>query len=224
MIIIVCVMLFMFAARGLYEMRQAARIASCKNDIKMVHYAFEEYAAQHGGLLPPISATRGNLMMDPEGFYPDCLPNSCWLQCEWGDLRRQGHDKNRDLGPEGLNDTSFAYIPWEIRNETEAMAFVEAYKHLDLNDRDKDLKVTMNGTEQVLPRTRHIPWDNTEGKETAPVPVFIEWPDHYHKNSVVVLSNGAAVRREFSEPFPIGDDFIAALREIATLDSPLPSD
>jgi len=44
----------------LYKMRQAARVASCKNDIRMLHYAFEKYATQHDGLLPPLSATRGN--------------------------------------------------------------------------------------------------------------------------------------------------------------------
>jgi len=215
---------FLLAARVFYEMRQHARIASCMNDIRMVHNAFDVYAEQHSGLLPPISATRGNLMMDPEGFYPGCLPSSCWLQCEWGDVRRQGNDKNRDLGREGFNDDSFVYIPWEIRNDAEAMAFVEAYKTLDMNDRDKDLRVNINGFERVLPRTRHVPWDTESDTGIVPVPVFIEWPDHYHKNSVVVLSNGTAVRREFCEPFPITDDFIAALREIATLDGPLPSD
>lgn len=221
-VILVFVVPFTLAACWLYEMRQQFRIASCMNDIKMVHFAFEDYAAQHGGLLPPISITRGNLMMDPEGFYPDCLPNSCYLQCEWGDVRRRGEDKNQDLGREGFNDTSFAYIPWEIRSEAEALAFLDAYKRLDFKDRDKDLKVTINGTEHVLPRTRHIPWDKANSNETKPIPVFIEWLDHYHKNAVILLSNGVAVRREFSEPFPISDAFMEGLREIATLDDAPP--
>lgn len=221
--ITVSVIFFILAARGFYEMREATRIASCKNDIRMVHNAFDVYAEQRGGLLPPISATRGNLMMGPEGFYPECLPNSCWLQCEWGDVRRKGSDKNQDLGREGFNDDSFVYIPWEIRNEAEAMAFIEAYKTLDLKERDKDLRVTIDGTDRVLPRTRYIPWDTESNTGIAPVPVFIEWPDHYHRNSVVVLSNGTAVRREFSEPFPISDAFIEGLREIAALDPPGPA-
>jgi hypothetical protein len=221
--ITISVIFFILAARGFYEMRQQARIASCMNDIRMVHNAFDVYAEQSGGLLPPISATRGNLMMDPEGFYPEYLSNSCWLQCEWGDVRRRGSDKNQDLGREGFNDDSFVYIPWEIRSEAEAMAFIEAYKTLDLKERDKDLKVTIDGAERVLPRTRYIPWDKAKSEETAPVPVFIEWPDHYHKNAVVVLSDGTAVRREFSEPFPISDAFIAGLREIAALDQPGPA-
>ena len=166
MAITVFVVFVILAARGFYEMRQQARIASCMNDIRMVHNAFDVYAEQSGGLLPPISATRGNLMMGPEGFYPECLPNSCWLQCEWGEVRRRGRDKNQDLGREGFNDDSFVYIPWEIRSEAEAMAFIEAYKTLDLKERDKDIKVTIDGTERVLPRTRYIPWDKAKSEES----------------------------------------------------------
>jgi len=208
----------------LYKMREASRIASCKNDIRVLHYAFEAYAAQHDGLLPPLSATRGNLMMDPDGFYPNFLPNSCFLQCEWGDARRRGEseDKNQDLGASAFNDDSFVYIPWEIRSEAEALAFVEAYKTLDLSDKERDLDVVVDGQPRVLPRTRHIPISEAQWKDARPVPVFIEWPDHYHEDSVVVLSDGTAVRRAFSEPFPISDEFIAALREIASLDGPLP--
>jgi hypothetical protein len=209
-----------------YIMREASRVASCMNDIKMLHYAFAEYAAQHNGLLPPLSATRGNLTIDPATFYPDFLPNSCYLQCEWSDARRNGRpqDKNTDLGLSGFNDDSFVYIPWEIRSEAEAFAFVEAYKALDFSDRENDLVVMIDGQPHVLPRTRHILISDVQGDDLKPVPVFIEWPDHYHEDSVVVLSDGTAVRRAFSEPFPISDQFIAGLREIATLDGPPPLD
>lgn len=208
----------------LRDARQASRVASCMNDIKMVHFAFEEYAAAHGGLLPPLSATRGNLMIDPEGFYPEYLPNSCWIQCEWGTARRQGdpHHKNDDLGIAAFNDDSFCYIPWELRSEAEALAFIEAYKTLDLANRHKDLRVTVDGEERVLPRTRHISWNLPEAEYNAqePVPVFIEWSDHYHDTGVVLLSNGVVVRHDFSEPFPITDAILQGLREIASLDRP----
>jgi len=224
--ILVLIAMSAIAMAILYKMRQAARVASCKNDIRMLHYAFEKYATQHDGLLPPLSATRGNLTIDPATFYPDFLPNSCYLQCEWSEARRRGGSKNKnnDLGDSGFNDDSFVYIPWEIRDEAEALAFVEAYKALDLSDRENDLTVTIDGQPRVLPRTRHIPFSDMPRDDLEAVPVFIEWPDHYHEDSVVVLSDGAAVRRGFSEPFPISDQFIAALREIATLDGPLPPD
>lgn len=221
-ILLTIYVVFMIVVPEFYQMRQDARIASCMNDIKMLHVPFEKYAEEHDGRLPPISPVRGNLAIDPEGFYPDYLPNSCWLQCEWSKTRRQGEDKSRDLGREGFNDDSFVYIPWEIQSEAEALAFVEAYKHLDLKDRDKDLKVTIDGEMRVLPRTRLIPWNASLTADTDPVPVFIEWSDHYHQDAVVLLSNGAATRREFSDPFPISDTFLAALRKIAALDDPLP--
>ena len=195
------------------------------NDLRALFHAVELYASEHDGLLPPISPARGNLMIDPVGFYPEYLTNSCWVQCEYSPARqRRGSDGDDDLGMAAFNDDSFCYLPWEIRNEEEGLAFIEAYKKLDLAKRGEDLVVEIDGETRVLPRVRLSAvvigggWDT----DAADIPFVVEWPDHAHIDGTVCFTNGSIGRMDIGDGFPMTEAFLTGLREIASMDKPVP--
>lgn len=199
--------------------QSALRAASCINDVFYFHKYLRAYAADHDGLIPPLSQTTGNLMMDPAGFYPEYLENSCWLQCEWSDIRRRpNHHKNEDLGLAAFNDYSFCYLPWALTSEAEGLAFVEAYKRGDLPPANEDLVVEVDGQTRVLPRIHFSGsvLDQTLGENESPaIPIAVEWPGKFHTGGTVLLSNGWIVTMQLGDEFPMTPRFIAALREIA---------
>jgi hypothetical protein len=219
----ICLLLLAGAGcHELREMQQMARRASCGNDVFVLANALREYAADHDGLLPPISAIRGNIMMDPDGFYPKYLTNSCWVQCEYSPLRQMG-DKGDDLGVFGFNDDSFCYLPWEIKTEKEGLGFIEAYKNLDPKKRHEDLKVEIDGEVVSLPRSRlsaNLPGSSADS-ETF-VPMIIEWPNHAHIDAVVWYTDGHGECADIGDKFPMTEEFIAGLRAIAAIDKPIP--
>lgn len=204
---------------GYLILREGSRMASCRNDVFMFRESLRAYASHHEGLIPPLSQSRGNLMVEPAGFYPEYLENTCWLQCEWSEIRRRpGHHKNEDLGTEGFNDNSFCYLPWEIRTEAEGLAFIEAYKSLDLSRVEDDLEVQIDGKPHILPRIRlseAVLSKNFVEDELPKVPIAVEWPDKFHWHGSVLYSNGWIVSMPLGDEFPMTEKFINGLREIA---------
>lgn len=219
-----------FAALGgcafyaLEVMRSQSRAASCGNDVWVLYQALTKYADKHDGRVPPISETRGNLMMDPAGFYPEYLDNSCWVQCEWSPARRPPNvaNKNDDLGVAAFNDDSFCYLPWAIRSEEEGLAFIEAYKTLDLERRDEDLVVTIDGAQRELPRIKLTHEALQEYGGHWKVPILIEWPGLNHRGGTVYYADGSNGILTSGSGFPMAKAFIIGLREIASLDHPVP--
>lgn len=211
---------------GLGELRNRSRAASCPNDVWHVYVALKNYAESHDGAVPLISKIRGNLMMDPAGFYPEYLDNSCWVQCEWSPARRPPSvaHKNDDLGIAAFNDDSFCYLPWAVRNEEEGLAFIEAYKTLDLNNRDQNLTVTINGETRELPRVRitekAIKRGGDDGGEE--IPILVEWPELNHDGGTVWYAGGYGRIMRMGDGFPMTESIITGLREIASLDHPVP--
>jgi len=204
---------------GYRVLQQSARAASCPNDIFEFREYLRAYAVDHEGLLPSLSSKRGNLMMDPAGFYPEYLENSCWLQCEWSDIRRRpGHHKNEDLGMSAFNSNSFCYLPWAITNEAEGLAFVEAYKQMDLSNTSADLQVVVDGQVRRLPRIRlsEAVLDRRLEKDSPlEIPIAVEWPGKFHSRGTVLFSNGQIRSIGIGDGFPMTEDFINALHSIA---------
>lgn len=201
------------------SLQSVSRAASCRNDVFVLREYLRAYAADHDGLIPPLSQTTGNLMMDPAGFYPEYLENSCWLQCEWSDIRRRpNHHKNEDLGLAAFDDYSFCYLPWALTSEAEGLAFVEAYKRGDLPPADEDLVVEVDGQTRVLPRIRFsgsVLERTLDERDPPAIPIAVEWPGKFHTGGTVLLSNGWIVTMQLGDEFPMTHEFIAALREIA---------
>ncbi|MCL4690925.1 MAG: hypothetical protein KJ060_00205, partial [Candidatus Hydrogenedentes bacterium] len=221
LVVLVCIAGTYF---GLGELRSRSRAASCPNDVWHVYVALKYYAESHDGAVPPISKIRGNLMIEPAGFYPEYLDNSCWVQCEWSSARRPPSvaHKNDDLGVDAFNDDSFCYLPWAIRSEEEGLAFIEAYKTLDLETRDEDLVVTIDGEQRVLPRIKLTREALLEYGGHWKVPILIEWPGLNHRGGTVYYVGGRADVLTLGRGFPMTDAVISGLRAIASLDHPVP--
>jgi hypothetical protein len=223
-VLIVCGTFVVLCWYGLREMGQSARAASCVNDVWELISTFRSYAMAHEGLVPPIDDTRGNVTIEPDGFYPEHLENSCWLQCEWSPTRRN-LEKRANLGIAGFNDDSFVYLPWRITTEAEGLAFVEAYKTLEMDKREEDLVVELDGAEVVLPRNTFdldaAPY-GSDGYVRSTIPILVEWPDHTHDDGVVLFNDGHLRRFKFGDGFPMTAAFIEGLREIASLDGAIP--
>ena len=205
----------------LREFRQIARRASCANDLKQLWLYLAPYTEEHSGLYPAISHTRGNIMMDPAGFYPEFMTSSAWAQCEFSDARRQKNKPDEtDLGPAAFNDDSFYYLPWEITNEAEGLAFIEAYKTLDPSKLDDDLSVTIDGQIRLLPRSRIFRYGSTDSATPVgtPTPIMVEWPTRMHANMCVLYSDGSVHRMQMGEEFPMTEAFFKGMRDIADLD------
>lgn len=217
---------FAIAAAGYWNMRQAARRASCANDLKTLGMILTTYAGEHDGHFPPISERRGNLMMDPKGIYPELVYSSHWVQCEYSKARKNATGEYGDLGPSAFNDGTLFYLPWEIANEKEGIAFVEAYKTLDLSQRENDLPVTIDGEQRTLPRVRKrsLSGKDLDSPPRQPTPIVVEWPHSRHPDMCVLYSDGSVETMKWGAGFPMSDPFIAALRGNAILDGPLPSD
>ncbi|GMV90405.1 MAG: hypothetical protein AMXMBFR82_01830 [Candidatus Hydrogenedentota bacterium] len=220
-VVLVCVAGTYF---GLGELRSRSRAASCPNDVWHVYDALKNYAESHDGAVPPISDIRGNLIIDPAGFYPEYLDNSCWVQCEYSPARRppEVSDKNDDLGVAAFNDDSFCYLPWAIRSEEEGLAFIDAYKTLDLEKRDEDLVVTIDGEQRVLPRIKLTNEALQESGGDRKVPILVEWPGLNHRGGTVCYLDGTRSVVTLGSEFPKTDAFISGLRAIASLDHPVP--
>ncbi len=195
----------------LRELSKVVRSASCANDLMQLSLFLKMHAEARSDRLPPISATRGNIMMDPTGFYPEFMKSSAWVQCEYSDARRHTDQPDEtDLGPDAFNDDSFFYLPWELRNEAEGLAFIEAYRTMDLNNRDKDLNTTVDGNFRALPITRV--------RSESPVPVLVEWSTPRHTRRSVLYSDGSVRSMNLGQGFPMTEAFLKGMETIADLD------
>jgi len=162
-----------------------------------------------------MSSFRGNIMMDPVGFSPEIMESSAWVQCEYSDVRNtHGQSNKTDLAVRAFNDDTFFYLPWELSNETEGLAFIEAYKALDLHQREDGLSVSVDGEPRTLPRTRATAWPSS-----SRIPVMVEWPHQRHADMCVLYSDGSVHRMKMGDGFPMTETFIPGMREIASLDA-----
>lgn len=210
-VLLVMVILGTWANHKLREVRMASRSASCVNDLKQLSIYMVPYLKAHAGLYPPISTSRGNIMMDPTGFYPEFMKSSAWVQCEYSDARRQPDKPDEtDLGPDAFNDDSFFYLPWELRNEAEGLAYIDACKNLDSKLPEQGLAVIIQGNSMTLPRARL--------DSTPPVPILIEWSTPNHARRSVLYSDGSVRSMNPGEGFPMTEAFLKGMEELADLD------
>lgn len=126
---------------GLVRAREAARRASCANNLRQLGMALRMYADEDNGHYPPLQHSRvhietSSLMQPPLMFhgwamYPEYLTDSEVLVCpsdvdgktefESGRWRRAdgpwGTREGGSTDPDLLDDLSYSYFPWVIRPE-----------------------------------------------------------------------------------------------------------
>ncbi|MFO7976820.1 MAG: DUF1559 domain-containing protein [Candidatus Hydrogenedentota bacterium] len=104
---------------ALARAREAARRASCQNNLKQVGIVFKMYANEDPeGYLPPLSSQEGMFMFAPDSVHPEFLTDPTVLVCP--------SDEEPDMSG-AIDDHSYHYLGYALASEDEALAFLESY-------------------------------------------------------------------------------------------------
>ncbi|MCC6698672.1 MAG: hypothetical protein IT365_23815, partial [Candidatus Hydrogenedentes bacterium] len=103
--------------------RDAAQRASCQGNLKQSASVFLMWANEHDGILPPLASTQGEFRAADDTIYPKYMYDLKPLVCP-SDPDGPGEDS----AISGVTDDSYFYLGYMMTNETEARAFIEAYK------------------------------------------------------------------------------------------------
>ncbi|HPV36978.1 MAG TPA: DUF1559 domain-containing protein [Candidatus Hydrogenedentes bacterium] len=119
--------IFMIAVMGilaaimlpaLSRAREAARRASCQNNLKQVGIVFKMYANEDPQQYwPPLSSTDGAFMFQSDGVYPEYLTDLSVLACP----------SDTDNAVQAVDDHSYYYLGYVLTTEDEFLAFLESY-------------------------------------------------------------------------------------------------
>ena len=121
---------------ALARAREAARRASCQNNLKQMGIVFKMFSNEsRGELYPELSPEAGRLMFANESgggeraVYPEYLTDATILMCP-SDL--DSGLLEQELGEDGwqqlLDDHSYFYLGYAVTSDTEMAAFGEAYR------------------------------------------------------------------------------------------------
>jgi len=110
-------------ARG----REAARRASCANNLKQMGLVFKMYANEApNGFFPQLSPDAGQLMFSGKEVFPKYLTDSSILVCPSDSQNRSDSTKGDPLS--AINDKSYVYLGYVISSDDEMEAFAKVYK------------------------------------------------------------------------------------------------
>lgn len=97
---------------ALARAREAARRASCQNNLMQMGLVCKMYANESKGMYyPELSSEPGNLMFSARDVYPEFLSDPSTLIC-----------------PSDSDDQSYFYFGYVITNDDELEAFAEIYR------------------------------------------------------------------------------------------------
>ncbi len=205
---------------GLRRMSEMARRASCRPNL--VLRSCEDYAKSHDGAFPSLAPIPGMLFPDPA----ICETSLCYgidNLCEF-DLQGEDHVFEERMRQDPYNDWSYVYLGYFIENESQLMAFAEAYRDEIQQDRvfDSDLRVGKgegtNGGDTLL-RLRSLESLKSSNSPLAErahaIPVVIEWPEnHRYPGGHVVYLDGHREFINYPGKFPMTPAVIAELRAL----------
>jgi prepilin-type processing-associated H-X9-DG protein len=124
---------------SLARSREAARRASCANNLKQMGLVFKIFANEHReGKFPVINDRRGNLAPEGDGIYPEFLADLRILRCP---SDPDAEPIEAPYTADDVDDRSYFYLGWVVTTEEEGLALLDAYESLDMAQRDEDLAV-----------------------------------------------------------------------------------
>jgi len=209
----------------LRELRDAARLASCRP--YSVTWVTQDYSKANAGMFPPLSSTPGRLMF-VEGIEGELFPSGLRRDfiCEFD---YQDSRAVTEVPGAPLDDWSFVYLGYVIENQVQLELFAEAYKRIiaEKGDFTQDIDVASGlgncGTDK-LHRLRS--WDNLleilpclRGRLDS-IPLVIEWPENHRGPVAKVVSLEPDSRGEamaFPGEWPMTEAAIRVLRELDAL-------
>lgn len=207
---------------GLRELRDAARLASCRPYV--INWVVDHYTSENEGMYPPLSSTPGRLMFFEDAEGPDFRVYSrVDFICE----ADKQDDQARASDPNTLlDDWSYVYLGYVIEDQEQLEAFADAYKHIiaEGGDFTSDLKVDpgegncgsdtiyrLREREQLLALLPCL-----EGRLDE-IPVVIEWPENHRGPVAKVVTMEHGSRGEvmnYPSQWPMTEEAIVILREL----------
>jgi len=127
---------------ALARAREAARRASCANNLKQVGLICKMFANEHDGATPPLDTELGKWMFDAGPVYPEYLTDTAILVCP------SDTSVPADMP---IDDHSYFYLAHVVQSEQEMPSYVAAVKAAIDADESLDGDLTApDGT--VFPR------------------------------------------------------------------------
>jgi len=199
--------------------REAARRATCQNNLKHLVLVVWMYAKDHGGLAPALAQTPGQLALrDTETYrevFPHYFTDPAVLQCpsEGTHFQKEVPPPLDVDYPTVADDRCYFYLGYAINNQQELEDFARAYRAEagtegafdgELRIRDDD------GIAITFPRLQPM------NDDAASTPVFIErYPNgHIPRGGSVVYADGHVKWIAFGRKWPMTEEAMAVLMEL----------
>ncbi len=220
-------LLFFIIITGLREHRhEDHRRLSCQSRMRELGLVLKTYGVNNSDLLLPIlSREPGRLMFENSTvgippIFPEILTDLTLFYCS----SASGPISSEGLTPKlAMDDHTFFYLGYAIRNQAELEAFSEAYKLVIATDASFNAELTGVGGEAVtLHRIRFLTdpetaeFDQLDG--SAHIPVLIERPgNHIPRGSNILYADGHVEFIKYGEAWPVTDRAMDVFLELDAL-------
>lgn len=184
---------------ALARAREAARRASCQNNLKQVSLVLQMYANDHDGKYPALIDEPGYMI-----FGGDVLPNLDLpiFQCPADDT---DESKRLDDGKLFL-DSDYLYLGYALRDQSEMDALVKAASLKNNNLESLMAEGSIAGPHgEILPLRSDLP-------DPSSIPVMVEWTYiHLPEGANVVYLDGHVEFVRLGSKFPVTEEFYNAV-------------
>ncbi len=226
-LVVLLVLLLVFGVCVVFvlnPMRDVARWSSGANDLYDPVTACLDYAKGHDGTFPPLDPEPGRLMFERNVMHEQYGVTGHTVTMEfdsgalfgWRDYETNpALNENADL----INDHSWWYLGYVVRNDAEGLDFLRAYLHATLLENGFSEALLIPGSDRKLLRL-HVLNDPNNGSspnsDSAKTPVFVERPGHYrgYSGGWVAYLDGHIEYHDYPGPFPMSVGFIRILQAI----------
>lgn len=226
-VVVLAAILIPAAARA----NDAAKRASCANNLKQLGLVFRMYSNESKGQkYPPLSPENGRLMFSPFPVYPEYMPDPEILLCPADEDLQSLSKYFEDGHPEGIiDDHSYFYLGYAIIDEEGLVAFAEAYEtHTPeasgydaafklpegklIADADSIFRLR-EGVARFMITDINNP--SASAYLESSIPVLIERPDnHTPAGGNVLYMDGHVEYKEYPGEWPMTEKTIAILEKL----------
>jgi len=207
--------------------------ASCQNNLKQMGLVFKMFANESKGeVFPALSPEAGKFMFSNEKkVHPEYLTDMSVLMCPAGKDTGLLDDPEKKADPISLiDDHSYYYLGYVIRNEEDLKAFAEAYKENiakglkfdeDLTAAGQAVLRLKEGVERLVITDLNDP--SAAAKAQSEIPVLIERPgNHEPEGGNVLFMDGHVAFLRYSEngQWPMTKAFVDTMKSLEDIKAP----